>query len=421
LKWTTLMADAPMAAAEGKLNRHQIMLIAMLAPVVMFEGFDISLSSVVLPFLAKDYGAPADLLGRALAIVATGAIVACFLIRLADRVGRRPILLLSSAGFALASLATVATGSVASYAVVQFIARIMLVTQIATSYLMVSETLPSHIRGRVNGVLGSLGSLGAALPFLLLATATESPLGWRLLFVIGSGPLLMLPFMLWKLPETPIWLATRGKCVPRPSLLAELRSLWAPTLRRRFLAMSTLWFLVNFASANAALFFTLYVMRERAWPASDLALLAPFGLAGAFAGSIITGLLLDAIGRRYTIALLMGLLGGLTMVAYQAHGWWTIGASFIGIQIVLGVWIAAYTVNSELFPTELRAAANGWCNNLIGRWGFVVAPWLSGALAQATGGVGDANAALGTLALLAVPLALLVLPETRGIRLDHLA
>jgi putative MFS transporter len=85
------------------------------------------------------------------------------------------------------------------------------------------------------------------------------------------------------------------------------------------------------------------------------------------------------------------------------------------------VWIAAYTVNSELFPTELRAAANGWCNNLIGRWGFVVAPWLSGALAQATGGVGDANAALGTLALLAVPLALLVLPETRGIRLDHLA
>ena len=415
------MADPRAAAPRERLTGRQIALIAMLAPVVMFEGFDISLSSVVLPYLAKDYGAAPDLLGRALAVVATGAIVACFVIRLADSFGRRPILLLSSAGFALASLATVATTSVTGYAVVQFVARVLLVTQIAISYLIVSETLPPHLRGRVNGLLGSLGSLGAALPFLLLASAIESPLGWRLLFAIGAGPLLIVPLMLWKLPETPLWLATRGKSVSRSSLLAELRNLWAPALRRRFLAMSTLWFLVNFASANAALFFTLYVMRERGWPASDLALLAPFGLAGAFAGSVVTGLMLDAIGRRYTIAVLMGLLGGLTAVAYQAHNWWSIGAAFVGIQIVLGVWIAAYTVNSELFPTELRAAANGWCNNLIGRWGFVIAPWLSGALAEATGGVGGANAALGMLALLAVPLALFVLPETRGIRLGDAA
>lgn len=404
---------------DGHMTRGHILLIAMLAPIVMFEGFDISLSSVVLPYLAKDYGASSELLGRALASIALGAIVACFLIRLADRFGRRPILLFSATGFALASLATVLTQSVLSYAVIQFIARILLVTQISISYLLVAETLPAGIRGRVNGVLGSLGSLGAALPFLLLGSAIDTALGWRLLFVIGSAPLLFIPLLLWKLPETPLWQATRGGTMRRISLLAEFRLLWAPELRRRFIAMSALWFIVNFASATAALFFTLYVVQERGWPASDLAILAPFSLASAFLGSIAAGFLMDKIGRRNTICLLMSMLAVLTITAYQAHGWYAIGASYVGIQMALGVWIAAYTLNSELFPTELRAAANGWCHNLLGRWGFVIAPWLSGSLAMQMGGIGPATAVLGAMALLAIPLTLFLLPETRGVRLDR--
>lgn len=404
---------------DERLKRSQIALVAMLAPVVMFEGFDISLSSVVLPYLAKDYGASTDLLGKALATIALGAILACFLIRLADRFGRRPILLLSATGFALASLATVFTTSVQSYTAVQFIARILLVTQMSLSYLMVAETLPPGIRGRVNGVLGSLGSLGAALPFLMLGTAVESTLGWRLLFLIGAAPLLIMPLLLWKLPETPLWIAAQDMRIIRISLLAELRRLWAPDLRSRFVAMSLLWFIVNFASATAALFFTLYVVQERGWPASDLAILAPFGLASAFLGSIITGILMDRIGRRYTICLLMSIIAILTITAYHAHGWWVIGSSYVGIQAALGVWIAAYTLNSELFPTELRAAANGWCHNLLGRWGFVIAPLLSGMLAQKLGGIGPATAVLGTASLLAIPLALFLLPETRGLRLDR--
>ncbi len=405
--------------ATERPTRGHIALVAMLAPVVMFEGYDISLSSVVMPFLAKSYGAPADLLGRALAVVALGAIFACFLIRLADRFGRRPILLISAAGFALASLATAFTQSVLSYTGMQFIARILLVTQMSISYLMVAETLPPSLRGRANGLLGSLGSLGAALPFFMLGTAVDSVFGWRLLFVIGAAPLLLIPLLLWKLPETPLWRATRGRKVERMSLLAELRRLWAPDLRRRFIAMSTLWFIVNFASATGALFFTLYVVQERGWPASDLAILAPFSLASAFLGAVLTGVLMDKVGRRYTICLLMSASGLLTMTAYHAHDWWTIGASYIGLQAAAGVWIAAYTLNSELFPTELRAAANGWCHNLIGRWGFVLAPWLSGALAVKMGGIGPGTVALGVVALLAIPLVLLLLPETRGVRLDN--
>ncbi len=413
------MSDQPPLVVEECLTRRQMALVAMLAPVVMFEGFDISLSSVVLPYLAKDYGASPGHLGRALAAVALGAIVACFFIRLADRFGRRPILLVSAGGFALASLTTTLTTGVLSYAGIQFVARILLVTQMSLAYLIVAETLPPRIRGRANGALGSLGSLGAALPFLMLGKAVESPLGWRFLFVIGAAPLLILPLLVWKLTETPLWLAARGATVTRTSLWAEFRLLWAPDLRRRFVAMSLLWFIVNFASATAALFFTLYVVQERGWPASDLAILAPFGLASAFFGSVAAGILMDRIGRRYTLCLLMCMIGVFTIVAYRSHTWVAIGGSYVGIQAALGVWIVAYTLNSELFPTELRAAANGWCHNLLGRWGFVVAPWLSGWLAVQMGGTGPAVAALGGVALLAIPLTLVLIPETRGQRLDR--
>ena len=395
-------------------QRSALLLLAMLAGIVMFEGFDVSVTSVVLPYISRDFGADTTSLGNALAIIAMGSIAAWVLLRMADRFGRKPLLLVSAAGFAIGSLATAWAGSVASYTAIQFVTRALLVTQIAVAYLIVSESLPALWRGRANGLLGAMGSFGAALPFMAIKPALDHELGWRLLFVIGASPLVLLPVLVWKLRETPVWLAARAQGAMRSSIIAEWRALTAPGLRRPFVAMSALWFIVNFASATSALFFTLYVVKERAWPASDFALVAPFGLAGAFVGYIAAGFLADAIGRRWTMALFMASLGGLTMICYTAAGWHLIAASFIALQAMLGIWVLAYTLNSELFPTQLRGAANGWCNNLIGRWGVVLAPLVLSHLSAALGSIGKAAALLGIVPWLAVPLILMLLPETRA-------
>lgn len=413
------MTASTLAAPPAQLSREHIGLIAMLAFVVMFEGFDISLTSVVLPYLGKEFGASPPSLGRALAVIALGSIAAWFLIRLADRFGRRPLLMLSAAGFSLGSLATVLTFDVASYTAIQFVVRLLMVTQIAIAYLMVSETLPPLLRGRANGVLGACGSFGAALPFLALAPALETDLGWRLLFVIGAAPLLILPLLFWRLRETPVWLEAHAAGRPRQSARAEARRLVAPRLRRRFVAMSLLWFVINFATSISSLFFTLYVVEERHWLPADFARLAPFGLGGAFLGYLAAGLLMDLFGRRATITLFMILLGALTQLCYTSTGWLAVAGAFVGLQAMLGVWVAAYTINSELFPTELRAAANGWCHNLIGRWGVVLAPWILGALSARLGAIGPAATLLGSVAYLAVPIVWLGIPETRGRRLDR--
>ncbi|WP_157215492.1 MFS transporter [Flavisphingomonas formosensis] len=389
-------------------------LIAMLAFVVMFEGFDISLTGVVLPYAGKAYGADAAQLGSALSVIGLGAIAAWFLIRLADRIGRRPVLLIAAGGFSLGSLATMLASDLIAYTALQFVTRALLVSQIAMAYLIVSETLPPAWRGRANGFLGAFGSFGAALPLVLLAPALETPLGWRALFVIGGAPLLLLPLLIARLRETPLFRPDRA----RPSLIGELRLLVAPALRGRFLTMSALWFVTNFASIASTAFFSFYVLNERGWVAADLALIAPFGLAAAAGGYVASGYLMDLLGRRVAASLYFVMLGTLTVTAYSNVDYRVTAACWVGLQAMLGLWTIAYTLNSELFPTEVRAAANGWCHNLIGRWGMVAAPLLLGWLAARLGTTGAAARLLGFSAFAALPLIWLALPETRGAQLE---
>jgi putative MFS transporter len=143
------------------------------------------------------------------------------------------------------------------------------------------------------------------------------------------------------------------------------------------------------------------------------------GLVGAFVGYAGAGLLADAIGRRWTLCLFSGLLGLFTMACYASTQSFEITAAFVGLQTMLGIWTLGYTLNSELFPTALRGAANGWCNNLIGRWGVVIAPAVMGNLGAHLGGIGPAATWLAATAWLAIPLALFVIPETRGQKLDQ--
>ena len=81
----------------------------------------------------------------------------------------------------------------------------------------------------------------------------------------------------------------------------------------------------------------------------------------------------------------------------------------------------ANTITAELFPTELRASAGAVAHNLLGRLGMVVGPPLVGAAAAAVGSTGEAVALLSLANLALVPLALWLVPETRGVEIAQSA
>lgn len=405
---------------EGQLSLRHVGLVGMLVFVAMCEGYDIALTTVVLPYAGKAYGVDSGALGNALAVIGLGAILAWMTLRLADRFGRRPVLIASAAGFGLGSLLTMLAPDLQTYTAIQTVARMLMITQIALSYLVLSETLPPRLRGRANGILGASGSLGAALPFFFLDMALASPLGWKALFLIGAAPLFAVPFLWLWLRETPVYLHARSAGSPRATVLDEFRALTGKGLRPRFAAMSAMWLIVNFASLASAAFFTLYVVQERGWSPAQLAALAPGIMIGALAGNVIAGVLMDWLGRRLAMSVLLACVGGMAQLCYYATDPFVIAAAWVVLQSALGIWVVGFTINAELFPTHLRASANGWCNSLIGRWGMVLAPLALGYFSQQYGAIGPVAATLGGVAFLGIPLVWFAVPETRAANLERI-
>ena len=107
--------------------------------------------------------------------------------------------------------------------------------------------------------------------------------------------------------------------------------------------------------------------------------------------------------------------------AYNLHGFWPLTLALVfAIFCASGVLAVLSTFNTELFPTDIRADAFAWSNNLIGRISYVFSPLLVG-LAAKEFGWGPAVGSTALLLLVAVALIFLLLPETRARELEDTA
>ncbi|MEZ4282226.1 MAG: MFS transporter [Myxococcota bacterium] len=403
----------PLAGKAGRL-------FALLTIATFFEGFDTRLVALVQPVIGREFGATREALGQAVGLSSLGMVFAFFVIHWADRIGRRPVFLGALAGYAVLTLATAFAPSLAAFTALQFFARMAMVVELGLAYLILSEEMPAEIRGRVNGVFGGCVAIGASVPDALLHPLDQWGIGWRGLFLIGAVPLLLFPFYYRHLAETTAFRARKAARSTAGSTfageLALLRVLVSGLHRRRLAAITALWVLVNFWSGSALYSFTLYVFEERGWRAEDLVLL-PLGTipCGLF-GYSLAGFAMDRIGRRGAASLYFLVAAGATVVCYQASGGGPILAGYFALVGLGGIWAIVTTWTAELFPTELRATASGFANNLVGRFGLVFGPIVTGLLGGALASTADAVSWLALVPLLGIPIAW-SLPETNAIEL----
>ena len=398
------------------LPRYAFLLFGLLIVATSFEGFDTKLASFLLPQLGGEFGVAQDELGFVLSWIQLGTIAAFFVVRLADRFGRKPVLVASVAGYGVLTFATFFARDLTLYTTLQSGARLLMVTQLAVAYIMLSEEIPGDLRGRANALLGASASVGAVLPALFLAPLEDSSLGWRGLFLLGSLPILMVPIFLAKVRETPAFQAGRHETVDT-DLRGQFRRLFSARLRRRSIAVSCLWFTLNFWAAAVTFFFTYYVFTERGWTADDIQLVVPATVPFAAAGYLTAGWLMDRLGRRPAAILFLALAMGAAITCYQVSNWWAIAGCWALIQGLQGVWPVVQTLTAEIFPTEVRAAGTGLTANLIGKWGMVVGPPVTGGLAVVMDSTGDAVTVLALTNLVAIALVVFAIPETKGVDL----
>lgn len=400
---------------QPALSSYQKRLFAFLSVANFFEGYDFFAITQLLPSLRDTFGLTPREGTWLVTLINVGTILAYLMVRRADRWGRKRVLSVTIAGYALFTFLSAWAPNAVLFGVLQMVARVFLIGEWATSMVVAAEEYPSERRGMVIGVVSAAGGLGSIVCAGVVPMMLKTSLGWRSVYLVGVVPLMLMMFARRGLKETARFEERRAAGSPAEQpLLAILSS----PHRRRVLQLGLIWFLSYICTNNAVTFWKEYALSELHFDHAQAGAVVTVGALASMPLIFLAGRMLDAIGRRrgaivIYVATVAGVLG-----AYWLSGLGALMACMtVGIFGINAVLTVLNTFMTELFPTELRGNAVAWSNNLLGRIGYVFSPLAIGELVERQGwGV---PLRLSTVfPVLALILILAWLPETRGRELE---
>ncbi|KQX23354.1 MULTISPECIES: MFS transporter [unclassified Sphingomonas] len=400
----------------------RVMLIGALAMLV--DGFDLGVLSWVLPKISDDFGVTRTSLTWVLSTQQAGMVLGAYLIApIADQIGRKRLLMLCLLAVSVSCFVTIFVNSVLALALCRLVTGMFASAVIANIVALASELAPARQRSTMVTMV-----LAGSMPGAILGSAMQAFLlnqhGWHIAFYIGTAlPLLLLPVMLFFLPESPKFLAYRDPADPRllrtlqalapgqgaieiaPPVhtgkaggVALVRELFAPGLA---LPTILLWlgFISSFGFISAALWKTTVFHDLIGLQWQQVGITTALGTAFGAVGMVTIGIMIDRFGFKaivpsYFIVASMAAVG----MAIFAPGWGMYVALAINATAQHAAHAGLASIASTLYPTRNRATGVGWAYGA-GRAASIVGP-MYGALA-----LEHEWGALGYFFLLAAPLA----------------
>jgi MFS family permease len=359
--------------------------------------------------VAAQIGLPATTVGVALAVIRLASLASLPAAALADRLGRRRLLLAAAAvGLALTSLAALSPGFWWYVALVA-LARPALSTLNAVAGVVAAEETTSRDRSAAIALITAAYGVGAGIVSVTRGLLPGEP-SFRVVMAFALVPLVLLPLLATRIREPSI--------AERAEHAHGLPGVVPRELRGRVALLATL---AGFLAIGTGPGFTyLFVYGERVLGASPLFLstlvlgAGPAGLLGILLGRWGA----DRLGRRVTAGLGMAGTGAAVTYAYA------LGTSELAIGYLAAITASsafappAGALAAELVPTRIRATVAGWVT-VAGVIGAVLGLTSFGVLADLTGGFANAAMAIGAVvAVTAIGFA--ALPETRGTELEDL-
>lgn len=402
------------------LAHRQWRVLGLVATASFFETYDLYLFTLSLKQIQTSLGIAEDQLGYVASIVRFGALPAFLVTFAADRVGRRRVLLFTILAYTVFTGATAFSPNPATFIALQFLARTFAVAESLLAVVVIAEEFDPEVRGWGIGAFAAIQSCGAGLAAILFALVGHLDDGWRGLYLVGLGPLLLLAYFRRGLPETTRFVDQRQRrarqAVPLWQPLVHLLRMYP----ERLLAVACVLFLVAVAEASANLFGPKYLQDVHGWTPAGVGVLT-FG-AGAFAilGNTFAGWLSDRVGRKpVTVGFLIG-QGVFTIIYYNAPGMFIIPTWVLMIFALLGVNVVLSAYGSEIFPTSYRATAAG-ARVIIATLGASVGLLLESVLYGVYHSHWPAICTLTVVMLVAPLLVWRVFPETSGRTLEDIA
>ena len=177
-------------------------LILLLGTAFLVSRYDFTLLTLALPDIQRDFGVAERDLGAFIAYSRLGAVAAVPLAFMADRVGRRMLLLATIVGFTLCSAATAFVSSWPAFAALQFASRAFTAADEMISVVVIIEEFAVRRRGWAVGLLAACGGLGDGLAAAFYPLSKFLPGEWRALYLFAVAPLLLIVFVRRNLSST---------------------------------------------------------------------------------------------------------------------------------------------------------------------------------------------------------------------------
>jgi SHS family lactate transporter-like MFS transporter len=324
------------------------------------DAFDFFVLVFILRPLAEEFGASIkDLTLAILLTLAARPIGALIFGRLADRYGRRPALMLNILCYSAIELASAFAPSLTVMLVLRTLYGVAMGGLWGVAFSLVFEVIPVNTRGLVSGILQqgyAVGYLIAAAVFALLFPS----IGWRGMFVIGALPVLLVPFIYFYVPESPVWREVAQQKQHTQDLFGAIAGHW-----RTVISMIVLMTAFNFLSHGTQDLYPTFLEVQHHLPTATVGLIAIIYNIGAIIGGTTFGALSQRLGRRRTIALAALLVLPIIPLWAFSSGvlGLTLGAFLIQI-IVQGAWGVVPVHLNELSPEGVRGTLPGFVYQL---------------------------------------------------------
>lgn len=407
----------------------------------MFDGMDGVIFALASPLIIKDFGVtlPQYRSGGQIALLIgiSGMFAWPWL---ADRYGRRTLLALNIALFSALMPVVAAMQTWAAFIAARCAINFALNGEWALGSMLVAETWPARLRGRVIGINRGTWCFGASLAGVI-ATVVIARWGWRVACLVPAVVALLAVYVRAKCPESPYWVRTQDRkrrieeaeargapLLPEDRAWIEkahkipLRQLFLPDMRGSTAVATFVACCSTIIFGTVGGWMPLYLAQERHWSTAAYgSFYIAWGLVG-FLGLVCAGWMSDRFGRRpafYAMLTEGAVFMTLWVFARSDAALWVFGLLWsVGF---LGFWAPATTLVAELFPTRIRGVGNGFAWGVAWLVGFVLWPFVAVALQQRTGSFAAAFLLIPVaMALMALGVWLFV-PEHVGKELDAIS